>query len=234
MARDEHPRPSRRGPLPPARQARAGAGQEARGASSLGGSVLGLLLIGVVAYAVPNQGAGFEDPLEKADKQLEGVAVAGQGSLSRNHVDGAGDYPQTPAERRRPQRHPADLPGLRRSRSRRARRALPGARRRLDHLPAGPAGRPGRDAAGAGRGRPVRADEPVPGPEGPDRPVRLGPSPVGRQAPPTRGSRSSSTAYTNGPQTPEKGATCAGDTTTGPLRPRPPRRRPAWPPGPAG
>ena len=60
-----------------------------------GSSVLGLLLIGVVAYAVFHQGAGFVDPVEKADKAVEGVAVSTE-TLSRNHVQGPVSYPQTP------------------------------------------------------------------------------------------------------------------------------------------
>ena len=60
-----------------------------------GSSVLGLLLIGVVAYAVLNQGAGFVDPIEKADGSVDGVLVA-QTEPARNHVAGPVKYPQNP------------------------------------------------------------------------------------------------------------------------------------------
>lgn len=60
----------------------------------LGSVALAAVLIGIVAYAALNQGSGFEDPVERADKRFPGLVVAGE--LSRDHVDGNVDYPEEP------------------------------------------------------------------------------------------------------------------------------------------
>ena len=60
-----------------------------------GSAVLGLLLIGVVAYAVLNQGSGFRDPVKVADSAVEDVTVAKE-APARNHVEGPVRYPQNP------------------------------------------------------------------------------------------------------------------------------------------
>jgi hypothetical protein len=57
-------------------------------------SVIGVLLIGILVYAFTNQGAGFQDPLAKADKQVAGVQKFG--NLDRNHVQTNVTYPQSP------------------------------------------------------------------------------------------------------------------------------------------
>jgi hypothetical protein len=56
--------------------------------------VLGLFLVGILVYAVTNQGAGFLDPLAKADKTVPGVLK--YKGLSRNHVSTAVQYKQNP------------------------------------------------------------------------------------------------------------------------------------------
>jgi hypothetical protein len=61
--------------------------------TALTAAVLGLLLIGILVYAVMNQGAGFLDPLAKADKSVPGVLKYKE---TRKHVDGTVKYPQTP------------------------------------------------------------------------------------------------------------------------------------------
>ena len=131
----------------------------------VGGSVLGLLLVGVVAYAVLNQGAGFEDPLEKADSSIEGVAVADKDADAQPRRR-PGRLPAEPAERRRPQRRAAELPGLRRSRSpdEHAVHSMEHGAVWITYQPDLPADQVATLRDG-GRGRPVRADEPVPGPE---------------------------------------------------------------------
>jgi hypothetical protein len=57
------------------------------------GGVLGLLLLGILVYAFTNQGAGFLDPLAKADKSVPGVLKYKE---SRTHVTTTVNYPQTP------------------------------------------------------------------------------------------------------------------------------------------
>jgi hypothetical protein len=55
--------------------------------------VLGILLLGILVYAVKNQGAGFLDPLAQADKKVPGVEKYKE---TRKHVPGTVEYPQTP------------------------------------------------------------------------------------------------------------------------------------------
>src|SRR3954469_5901455 len=55
--------------------------------------VLGLLLVGILVYAVMNQGGGFLNPLDKADKSVPGVLKYKE---SRTHVGGTVKYPQSP------------------------------------------------------------------------------------------------------------------------------------------
>jgi hypothetical protein len=56
-------------------------------------TVLGLLLAGILAYAVTNQGAGFIDPLKAADNKVPGVLKYKE---ARDHVAGTVSYPQSP------------------------------------------------------------------------------------------------------------------------------------------
>jgi hypothetical protein len=56
-------------------------------------TVLGLLLAGILAYAITNQGAGFVDPLKAADKKVPGVLKYDE---ERDHVGTTVNYPQTP------------------------------------------------------------------------------------------------------------------------------------------
>lgn len=59
---------------------------------------LALLLVGVVAYAAVNQGAGYQDPLKKADAKVPGLIVADANTLARNHVGGTVKYATTPPD----------------------------------------------------------------------------------------------------------------------------------------
>ncbi|MDT7546661.1 MAG: hypothetical protein QOE99_2771 [Actinomycetota bacterium] len=56
--------------------------------------VLGLLLLGILVYAVTNQGAGFIDPLKAADKKVPGVQK--YSGLAQTHVTTNVTYPQSP------------------------------------------------------------------------------------------------------------------------------------------
>ncbi|MDT7570966.1 MAG: hypothetical protein QOE05_1140 [Actinomycetota bacterium] len=55
--------------------------------------VLGLLLLGILVYAVLNQGSGFLNPLDTADKKVPGVLKYKE---TRSHVDRTVKYPQNP------------------------------------------------------------------------------------------------------------------------------------------
>jgi hypothetical protein len=60
---------------------------------ALTSGVLGLLLLGILFYAVTNQGAGFVNPLKAADNKVSGVLKYDE---KRDHVQTTVNYPQTP------------------------------------------------------------------------------------------------------------------------------------------
>lgn len=62
----------------------------------LGSVVLGAVLIGVIAYAAVNQGSGIPGVVTDPDNNIEGVVAADAAALTRNHVPGAVDYPELP------------------------------------------------------------------------------------------------------------------------------------------
>ena len=64
-------------------------------ATVVGSVLLGAALIGIIAYAVLNQGSGIRDVVRNPDGAIKGVVVADEES-SRNHVDGPVQYEQTP------------------------------------------------------------------------------------------------------------------------------------------
>jgi hypothetical protein len=58
----------------------------------VGSAVIGLALIGLLVYAATNQGSGIENP----DTSIDGVVVADADALTRGHVDGPVEYEQNP------------------------------------------------------------------------------------------------------------------------------------------
>lgn len=56
--------------------------------------VVGLLLVGILGYAIKNQGAGFVDPLKKADKSVPTVQTSSK--LERGHVQTPVSYAKGP------------------------------------------------------------------------------------------------------------------------------------------
>ena len=64
-------------------------------ATVLGSVLLAAALIGIIAYAALNQGSGIRDLVRNPDGVIKGVVVADE-ELSRNHVAGAVAYEQTP------------------------------------------------------------------------------------------------------------------------------------------
>jgi hypothetical protein len=59
------------------------------------GLLLATALIGIIAYAVANTGSGVRDLLAEEDASFEGLTV--EASPARNHVQGAVEYPDYPA-----------------------------------------------------------------------------------------------------------------------------------------
>ncbi len=92
MARDPQPTPrSRQRGKPVQVQAKKPWGFIA------GATTLGLLLVGVLTYAVLNSGAGFEDPLKRADSSFgDALVTADPKTLTRNHVTTDVTYPASP------------------------------------------------------------------------------------------------------------------------------------------
>jgi hypothetical protein len=62
----------------------------------LGSAVLGLALVGLLVYAALNQGGGVSELQRDPDNAIEGVTVADEEQLGRNHVPGPVDYEQLP------------------------------------------------------------------------------------------------------------------------------------------
>jgi hypothetical protein len=63
----------------------------------VGSLVLGALLLGIVAYAALNQGSGIPELVRDPDNAIEGVELAtDDAELARNHVAGAVTYEQLP------------------------------------------------------------------------------------------------------------------------------------------
>ena len=65
-------------------------------AAGLGSLALGTALTGLLVYAALNQGSGVRDIVRNPDAAIEGVAVAAPDTLKQGHVQGAVKYPQTP------------------------------------------------------------------------------------------------------------------------------------------
>ncbi|MGI8535709.1 MAG: DUF3105 domain-containing protein [Mycobacteriales bacterium] len=60
----------------------------------LGSLVLGAVLIGVLAYAAFNQGSGIPGVITDPDNNIDGVVAADAAALTQQHVPGAVDYPE--------------------------------------------------------------------------------------------------------------------------------------------
>ena len=180
-----------------------------------GSALLGLLLIGVVAYAVLNQGAGFRDPVKVADSAVEGVAVA-KGEPARNHVEGPVRYPQKPPNGGDHNGTPQQCAVYEQPIA--SERAV----HSMEHGAVWVTYEPGLPAAQVQtlrqlvQGDPYLLMSPFPGQA----------SPVDLSAWGRRLSVESATdervekfidAFKNGPQTPEKGAACTGSSETGAL-----------------
>jgi hypothetical protein len=61
-----------------------------------GSAALGVALVALLVYAVLNQGGGRDPLITDPDNAIQGVTVADEEALSRNHVAGAVQYEQLP------------------------------------------------------------------------------------------------------------------------------------------
>ena len=57
-------------------------------------AILGVLLLGILVYAVMNQGSGYSTGLKKLDGSFHGLTV--ENGLKRNHVEGPVKYDKSP------------------------------------------------------------------------------------------------------------------------------------------
>ena len=195
----------------------------------IGSVILGAALIGLIVYAAYNQGSGVRDLVRNPDAAIKGVAVADPETLKRGHVPGAVQYDQTPpnsgdhnAVAQQCAVYTAPI-------------APEHAVHSLEHgavwitynddVPADQV----EELAGKVQGDPYGLMSPLPEQT----------SPINLSAWGRRLSVDSADdkriddfieGYRSGPQTPERGAACIGNTTTGPLQAAP--AAPPVPPSP--
>lgn len=186
-----------------------------------GSLTLAVLLIGVIAYAALNQGSGISSVLTDPDHNIKGVTITETAALTRNHVAGAVDYPGYPQSPPTGGNHVASPQqcGV---------YAAPIAPEHAVHsmehgavwITYNPdtAANQVEPLASRANGDPYLLLSPLPGQ---DSPIVL--SAWGRQLKvETAGDKRVDEfikGYSRtGPQTPERGASCVGNTTTGPLQ----------------
>ena len=178
-------------------------------------AVIGALLIGILVYAVTNQGSGFVDPLKAADQSVGGVQISGK--QEQTHTDSPVKYDKTPPtggkHNNLPQTCQVYTSAI----------ADEHAVHSLEHGAVWITYRP--DLApdqiavlrGLVEGNTYRLMSPYPGLK---QPISL--QAWGRQVFADKASDKQVgdflEAYTSGPQAPERGAACTGTTDTGPLR----------------
>ena len=181
-------------------------------------AVLGLLLLGIIVYAVLNQGSGFESPLKRADKKVEDLKVTDD--LKRGHVDKTIDYGKNPPvggeHNSTPQTCQAYTQPIA---SERAVHSLEHGAVWVTYRPDLAAGDVAKLSALA-QGATHRLVSPFPDLSSP-----ISAQAWGRQvfvdSPTDKRLTEFLDAYTSGPQSPERGAACEGSTQTGSLSSQP-------------
>ena len=177
-------------------------------------AVLGLLLLGIIAYAATNQGSGFVTALKRADATVPGVRVFD--NEPRNHVPGTVKYPQTPPVGGNHNALPQTCQVY----------SQPVANEHvvhsLEHGAVWITYRPDLPAAELSqltklvKGNDYRLLSPFPGLTSPITLQAWGRQIAAQNASDPKVEKFLN-AYTSGPQSPERGSACAGTTATGPL-----------------
>jgi hypothetical protein len=179
--------------------------------------VLATVLIGVVTYAALNQGSGISSVLTDPDNNIKGVAVTDVSTLEKTHVQGAVDYEMTPPvggnHNAAPQQCAVYTAPI----------APEHALHSMEHGAAWITYQPSlpkdqvNELASRASGDQYLLMSPLPEQ---DSPIVL--SAWGRQLKVETAGDSRVqefiNAYRNGPTTPERGAACVGNNTTGPVR----------------
>ena len=185
-----------------------------------GSAALGVALVALLVYAVLNQGGGVSELVRDPDNAIAGVTVADEESLGRNHVAGAVDYPELPPPG-------GDHNGVPQTCDVYAEAIAP--EHAVHSLEHGAVWVTYNDDASEDdvaaledevQGDPYRLMSPVPEQESPIVLTAWGRTLEVDSADDEQVDQFLR-AYTNGPQTPEKGAACVGVTTTGPLQAAP-------------
>lgn len=185
-----------------------------------GSAALGVALVALLVYAVLNQGGGVSELVRDPDNAIEGVTVADEEALSQNHVPGPVDYPRLPPPG-------GDHNGVPQTCDVYTEPIAP--EHAVHSMEHGAVWVTYDDSLGEDdvatledevRGDPYRLLSPLPEQESPvvlsawGRTLEVDSVDDERVGQFLR-------AYTNGPQTPERGAACVGVTTTGPLEAAP-------------
>ena len=193
----------------------------------VGSVALGAALVGLLVYAALNQGGGVSKLLTDPDNAISGVTVADEQALSRNHVAGPVDYPTLPPPG-------GDHSGTPQMCAVYSEPIAP--EQALHSMEHGAVWVTYNDEASESdvealtrevENQQYRLMSPLPEQESPIVLTAWGRTLEVDSADDERVDQFL-TAYTNGPQTLEKGAACTGVTTTGPVPPAP-----AQPPAPA-
>ena len=185
-----------------------------------GSAALGVALVALLVYAVMNQGGGVSELVRDPDNAIEGVTVADEEALGRDHVAGAVEYEQLPPPGGDHNGVPQSCDVY----------TEPIANEHAVHsLEHGAVWVTYNDDASEDdvaaledevRGDPYRLMSPLPEQESPIVLTAWGRTLAVDSADDERVGQFLQ-AYTNGPQTPERGAACVGVTTTGPLQAAP-------------
>ena len=186
-----------------------------------GSAALGVALVALLVYAVLNQGGGRDRFVTDPDGSIEGVTVvADEEELGRDHVAGPVDYPELPPPG-------GDHNGVPQTCDVYTEAIAP--EHAVHSLEHGAVWVTYNDSVSEDdvsaledevRGDPYRLMSPLPEQESPivltawGRTLEVDSADDERVSQFLRG-------YTNGPQTPERGAACVGVTTTGPLQAAP-------------
>jgi hypothetical protein len=182
-----------------------------------GSAALGVALVALLVYAVLNQGGGRDPVLTDPDNAIEGVAVADEEALGRDHVAGPVEYEQLPPPG-------GDHNGVPQTCDVYTEPIAP--EHAVHSLEHGAVWVTYDDSVGEDdistledqvRNDPYRLMSPLPEQDSPIVLTAWGRTLEVESAGDERVSQFLR-AYTNGEQTPERGAACVGVTTTGPLQ----------------
>jgi len=188
-----------------------------------GSAALGVALVALLVYAVMNQGGGVDPLLSDPDNTISGVTLADEEALGRDHVAGTVDYPGYPAQ----PPSGGDHNGVPQTCDVYTEPIAP--EHAVHSLEHGAVWVTYNDSASEDdiatladevRGDPYRLMSPLPEQESPIELTAWGRTLTVDSADDERVGQFLD-AYTNGRQTPEKGAACVGVSTTGPLQATP-------------